>query len=250
MRQLPLLIPPSADAVTDAPRTSSRADDEVAVPTDALGDYLSARLGRPVQLTLTRNRSTMLSAEQHPQALRLRLHQMFASASREVREALVAYLGSGSRRAGQVLDRFIAEQSAKIARPVRRLRPQGQVHDLQAILGELNATYFHHACTANISWGRASGRRRRRSIQLGLYRAGERLITIHPSLDQGFVPRQYVAWVVYHEMLHDVFGVAEHGGRRSLHPPEFAVLEQLFPEFERCKEWEAKNLSRLLRYRP
>ena len=117
------------------------------------------------------------------------------------------------------------------------------------ILTELNARYFHNASEARITWGASGTRRRRRSIQLGCYVGRERLIRIHPSLDQPFVPRHYVAWVVFHEMLHEVFGVEGDGGRRSLHPPEFMAIEQSFPGYETCLRWEEANLDRLLRYR-
>ena len=78
--------------------------------------------------------------------------------------------------------------------------------------------------------------------------ADEQLIVIHPSLDQAFVPEYYVAWIVFHEMLHDVYGVEQKRHRRVVHPPEFGVLEQSFPDFARAKDWEAHNLDRLLRF--
>ena len=60
----------------------------------------------------------------------------------------------------------------------------------------------------------------------------------------------YVAWVIYHEMVHEVFGEETVNGRRCVHPPEFRVLEESYPDFARCKVWEDKNLNRLLRFRP
>jgi hypothetical protein len=126
----------------------------------------------------------------------------------------------------------------------------GRFHDLQTILSELNRDFFHGACEAQVTWGSAGGRRYRRSIQLGSYASQERLIRIHPCLDQAFVPRNYVAWVVFHEMLHEVFGVERNRGRRTIHPPEFTVIEQTFPGYQECKTWEADNLHRLLRFRP
>ena len=37
---------------------------------------------------------------------------------------------------------------------------------------------------------------------MGSYSVEDRLIRIHPTLDRPDVPRYYVAWIVYHEMLH------------------------------------------------
>lgn len=72
---------------------------------------------------------------------------------------------------------------------------------------------------------------------------------MHPSLDQSFVPEFYVAWVIFHEMLHEAYGVEEVNGRRHVHPPEFVALEQTYPNYERARAWEKRHLSRLLRYR-
>jgi hypothetical protein len=83
-----------------------------------------------------------------------------------------------------------------------------------------------------------------------VYVADQGLIRIHPALDQAFVPRHYVAWIVFHELLHEVFGVEKRGSRRCVHPPEFQAIEQTYPHYLACKTWEERNLHRLLRYRP
>ena len=210
--------------------------------------FLRTRLSSPLRVIWTENRRTMLSARRRDGVLHLRLHRIFEAAPREVLEAVAGFVAGDDVGASRCLDRFIAERAPRIPRPVRRLRPRGRVHDLRTIFDEQNERFFHGACAASITWGRGGRRRRWRSIQLGLYRPDERLISIHPCLDQTFVPRFYVGWVVYHEMLHDVFGVARRGERRSVHPPEFALLEETYPDHARCKRWEERNLSRLLAY--
>ena len=214
-----------------------------------LGDWLSARVGKRVRVTFTNNRSTMLSCREEVDALHLRVHRFFAVAPAEVLEALAAYLG-GNAAAGRIVDAFVHQQSAELEIESRSVRPRGRFHDLQAILDRLNQEFFHGACAARITWGSAGSRRRRRTIQLGSYVSQEKLIRIHPCLDQAFVPERYVAWVVFHEMLHEVFGVERSAGRRAVHPPEFGALEQTFPGYLECKRWEAENLHRLLRFRP
>lgn len=212
-------------------------------------EWLGAELGRPVRLLVTNNRSTMLSVRERSGTLDVRLHRFFLAAAAAEREALARYLATSDPAAARVLDAFIGQESAKLPPPPRRVRPHGRFHDLTAIRDELNATFFHGACSARITWGHAGGRRNRRTIQLGCYVGRERLIRIHPCLDQEFVPRQYVAWVVFHEMLHELFGVDGHGQRRTLHPPEFGALEATFPGYRECKQWERENLPRLLRFR-
>lgn len=215
-----------------------------------LKTFLQVRLRRPVQLVLTNNRVTMLSyRDLGAKGLYVRLHQMFGQAPAGVLEGLATYLESGDRDAWQPIKAFIAAQRPQHSQ-VARVRTRGQYHDLSAIFDRLNATYFHRACSARITWGRAGRRRRRRSIQLGCYVADDQLIRIHPCLDQSFVPEYYVAWVVFHEMLHEVFGVEERSGqRRVLHSPEFTAIEESYPDYARCKAWEAANMHRLLAYR-
>jgi hypothetical protein len=210
---------------------------------------LTVALGRPVRVFWTHNHSTMVSARFIRGVLEVRLHRMFAQAEPEVWSALADYLDHGKRETSRILDRFISANLANHPRRRRVIDTFGQVHDLPAILARLNAEYFHHGCMSRIGWGRAGPARHRRSIQLGLYVPEDRLIVIHRSLDQAFVPEYYVAWIIFHEMLHDVFGIEQKRGRRCMHPPEFGVLEQSYPDFARAKNWEAQNLSRLLRFR-
>ncbi len=214
-----------------------------------LGRLLGRRVGRSVALVITDNRSTMLSYREVQGELRLRLHRMFLEASPEVLEALGGWLARGDRRAGRTLDAFIKSRPQEP--PLRAVvcRPKGRFHDLQVIWSELNATYFHGASRARITWGQGGGRRYRRTIQLGCYLLSDGLIRIHPALDQAFVPRHYVSWIVFHEMLHEVFGVEERGGRRCVHPPELLAVEQSYPDYPACKTWEAQNIHRLLRFR-
>jgi len=226
------------------------APEPISVPAQVLGPQaLSQQLGRSVRLSWTCNHSTMISVRHRDDVLDLRLHRMFAGADPEIWSALVGYLRGGDRKANRTLDSFIAAHVGDWPPRRRSVRAHGRAHDLKVIFARLNAEFFHDACAARIGWGRAGPVCHRRSIQLGLYVTEEKLIVIHPSLDQSFVPDYYVAWIVFHEMLHDVFGIEQRRSRRSIHPPEFGALEQSFPDFARAKNWETQNLDRLLRFR-
>lgn len=223
---------------------------EAASP-ERLAEFLLAVIGRPIRLTVTDNRRTMMTSKRVRGGLDLRLHHMFLGAPQEVWDALALYLSDMDRdgRAGRLLDRFIAANMDQVRREPGRLQTRGRVHDLLPIFEGLNAEFFHGASNARVTWGRPGSRRYRRSIQLGCYVADEDLIRMHPCLDQSFVPEFYVAWVMFHEMLHEAYGVEEVNGRRHVHPPEFLALEQTYPDYERAKAWEQRHLPRLLRYR-
>lgn len=217
-------------------------------PDTVAAHWISQRLARPVQVTFTNNRSTMMSWKEHQGILGLRLHRMFQEAPELVWEAMVSYLGVQDTVAGRVIDKYI-QTTTREATERTNLAPVGRCYDLREVFESLNAEFFHSSCKAKITWGRAGSKTRRKSIVLGSYSERESLIRIHPCLDQAFVPRYYLAWVVYHEMLHEVLGVEEQGGRRQVHPPEFTILEESYPEFIQAKAWERAYLPRLLKYR-
>lgn len=236
-------------ALWDGVATARAAD----LSADELAQRLTSLTGRFAVVRFTENRATMLSFRQREGRLQVRVHRAFASASEVEILALARYLTSRDREAGRMLDTFLRQTRAAVATPSRPapLRTQGRFFDLAVVHAQANTTYFHGACTSRITWGSAGSKRYRRSIQLGCYVRDDHLIRVHPSLDQDFVPRYYVDWIVFHELLHEVFGVDDvRGGRRSLHPPEFRACEESHPAHGIAKRWEHDNLHRLLRYRP
>lgn len=215
---------------------------------------LERRLGLafqgPVQLAVTDNLRTMVSQTRVRGTLRIRVHMMFLGASERVQNALVDYLVRGGRKASVVVGRHIDENSHRIraSRPVTRLESRGRSHDLLAVLSSVNTQYFGGAAgDVLITWGRQTRPRsdRRGTIKLGSYSATERLIRVHPVLDRDWVPRYFVAFIVYHELLHHVIPARD----RSLHPPELLQREREFRHYERALAWEQKHIDRLLRAR-
>jgi hypothetical protein len=219
---------------------------------------LRARVGGPLAVCVTDNTHTMLSFGRRAGVLQVRLHHMFLAAPQEVVGALADYVRSGDPRASAALDGYIQRHRSLIRRvPVQerqrrhRIEPQGEVHDLQAIFDELNAHRFDGAVDCPITWGRPHRvKLPRLSIKLGSYSIDARLIRIHPALDQPTVPRHFVAWIVYHEMLHHVLQATTRGGRRCVHTAEFAERERAYPGYEAARTWERENLDLLLWWRP
>ena len=212
--------------------------------------WLSSHFAKQIELSWTHNRSTIISWREYPDRLRLRLHEIFAEAPQTVVSALAAYMLDKDKGAAKLLDQFIREHHKATTGP-SACEPQGRVHNLLNIWQTLNDKFFHNSCKTTITWAQEAPRRRRRSIQLGLFLKEQNVIRIHPCLDQIFVPQYYVSWIVFHEMLHEVMGIEmQHTGRRSMHPKEFTIIEQTYPDYLRCREWEKKNIMRLLAYKP
>lgn len=222
---------------------------------------LSVAASRPVMLSVTDNCRSMIAFGERDGIFRARLHHMFLDAPPAVQEALVRYIAKGDRAASLLVGRYIETNSQRIraARPpLRPLSTQGQHHDLLSIFSGLNNKYFGATVDALVTWGRV-GRRSvdengkllvaPRTVKLGSYSAVERLIRIHPVLDRPWVPRYFVSYVLYHEMLHHVIPPVMDGKRRLLHPAHFLEREQLFRDYERALAWERAHIHRLLRAR-
>jgi len=221
----------------------------------ALRRELERLVGHRVDLTVTDNMSTMMTVRRDRSngGLKVRLHRMFLQADPGVIRALGDWVRRPRRsESGAVIDEFIRRHRHLIRRGRRadQLVTQGLYHDLREMYDALNRKYFGGTVTAKITWGRMPPSRRRRSIRFGSYTAEDRLIRIHPLLDQEFVPAYFVRYIVFHEMLHAYLGLGKAtNGRRCVHSPEFRRREKAYPDYERAVAWQstAANLRRLLR---
>jgi predicted metal-dependent hydrolase len=217
----------------------------------ALALYLPP--GKTLELRLTNNHYSMISVRRKPDGYRLRLHRMFVGAEPRTVRALARYVVHNDRRASTLLGDYIEEHQHIIRQQRRRprqmnLRTVGRYHDLQAIFDRLNVEHFGGNLQARITWGPVAARgKRRRSIKMGSFAVEDRIIRIHPALDQECVPDYFVAWIIFHEMLHGKHEVKRENGRRRFHSAEFLAEERSFPEYPRACAWEKQNLDRLLR---
>ncbi len=237
------------------PFSGSASKKEQQLQARQLRAELQARSGLAVALVITDNTSTMMSVRHLHGGIqaRVRLHRMFLTAPAEVRKALAHWVKHPrTRKYGIVFKAFIATRRHEIRKKAsREVVPvvRGSHYNLTEIFRELNQKYFDNAVDAVISWGRDSGRKTQ-SIRFGAYYSDERLIRIHPRLDQAFVPPFVVRYIVFHEMLHAHIGIQETvNGRRSIHPRIFKKQETAFPEYEQAVAWieNNDNLRRILR---
>ncbi len=221
----------------------------------ALERRMGLAVAGPVQLAVTDNLRRMVTHTRSRGTLRVRLHMMFLDAPERVKEGLVRYVVRGDRDASHIVGEYIDSNSFRIRaeRPVKHaLQTKGQFHDLGAILSMLNTRYFGgQGADALITWGRRTAPKSntRAAIKLGTYSATERLIRIHPALDQRWIPRYFVTYIVFHELLHHIIPPVRLGKTTEMHPARFSILERLYPQYARALEWERKHLNRLLRFR-
>ncbi|MCP3920207.1 MAG: hypothetical protein GY711_32170 [bacterium] len=223
---------------------------------------LTEALECPIAIDFGRSRSAPIQARHERidgrDGLRVRMHgAVFATAPDEVRDAVAKWLRSGrrARRAGKVLDTWIAERMADL--PAARaksstLRPTGQCHDLAPMAVKLIAIEFAGDFDGDrrapgITWGTRRRSRSRHSLRLGSYDVETNVVRLHPVLDQPAVPAWFVRFVLMHEILHAAMPPqADANGRWVHHSPEFRARERCFPDYARVHEWEKKNLGRLI----
>ena len=245
------------EAMRRARKNTTVTPPEILDAQDSLERRIRAHLAKGrVQVTLTDNRYTMISVRRVPRERRyeVRLHHMFADADPVITRALAHYIAQNDADASRVLGDFIDANSDHVRGRARRMPAQliftaGENHDLRQIYDEINARYFDNKIDAAITWGARTGRpRRRNSIKMGSYSVEDRLIRIHRSLDRTFVPRFFVEWIVFHEMLHQVHDIRVKNGRREFHSKEFMSDEAQFEHYDLARSWERSHLDALLTY--
>ena len=227
-----------------APLLSSQLSLPFLHDSSSIGDRLGHLAGATVVLTVTENTSSLISARKKGAVFHVRLHRIFLHAGEDVLRAVAGFL-KGDKGCRSALRSYIKENNSGITRRSGTnvsLRPKGSVYCLSEIFDRLNRTHFQERISAGITWGRSRRGRRMSRITLGSYCRDADVIRINPFLDRNRVPRYFIDFIVYHEMLHADLGFISQNGRRKLHTREFRIRERLFPEYEKAVAWEKLNL--------
>ncbi len=208
-----------------------------------LRDIFQRVASRPVTLFITDNATSMVSIREKGTALVVRLHGMFLDAGDEVISEVANFI---RRRKGEtpLLRKFLRQNTHRIKRsPPRKttLTSEGKYYNLDELFHSLNSEYFDGRVSSSITWGIRNPRYAVRKRTLGSYRRQSNIIRINPVLDRKSVPRYFVEFVVYHEMLHADMGMSERNGRRLVHARDFKKRERLFTQYERAVAWEKRK---------
>ncbi len=215
----------------------------------------AGRLGLALRVRYTRSRRQVvrLEAPARNHERTLRLHFLFADAPAGVQAELVEWVRHPRRRrAASALDAWLETQLANLRAPARRqlLKPKGRVYDLEAIQAEVMAKQLESKLPAqlatwpSITWTRAMRSRTRHSLRLGCFDRAANLIRVHWVLDRELVPRFFVEYVVFHELLHALLG--EEAGPHRHHGARFRAQERTWPELDRALAWEREHVDRLI----
>ncbi len=206
----------------------------------SLKDYFQATTAKPVSLTLTGNTVSMLSIREREAGISIRLHRMFLNAGPDVLDEICIFIKRRKKPILKVREFILRNQACLDARKPRAvsINTRGRHYDLLEIFNALNKEYFSGTVTAAITWGKRSPRRAVRKRRLGSFHRDRDIIRIHPVLDNRNVPRYFVEFVVYHEMLHAAGVFEPCYGRQRVHFKEFKKREKLFKDYEQALQWE------------
>jgi hypothetical protein len=215
---------------------------------------LEDEIGR-VDLIVTDNRRRMLTTQSHDDRREIRLHHMFLGCGSDVVRA-IGRLAVGDESHRDVLQAYVRNNrdAIRFQPSDEELQWEGDHFDLRSIL-DVVVDFTQDLVDApsldldevSITWGRNG--RGTKSIRFGSFDFDQRLIRIHPALDQEWVPRYFVEFIVYHELLHAVCPPVEPDSEeadRHVHTAEFLEYERRFPRYDEAMEWESEHLQQIL----
>lgn len=201
---------------------------------------LREMIAKPTEVVITDNTSSMLSYREKNGRVMLRMHRMFLAADLPVLAEVAAFVRN--RRTATPLMRSFIRAGEHLIRQKSSGRTmlvtKGRYHDLAELFAEINEQYFNGRIASAITWSSREPKYGVRRRNLGSYDHRRDLIRISRYLDRRAVPRYFVAYVVYHEMLHADLGVRRKNGRSVVHCREFRDREKRYQDFERALAWE------------
>jgi predicted SprT family Zn-dependent metalloprotease len=206
-----------------------------------------------VHLTLTRTRHSKIRLQRtSPRHWILRMHEQFIRAPDSLLDNLASFIIHQDPNAWKRVAAFartidVDPETKRVTSPQPR-RTRGHIFDLQRELELVKKGYFDTPPAAEITWGtmRKSRRRTRRSIRFGSWHENQKLVRIHPLLDQKWVPLEFIHYLIYHELCHAVAKPEmSESGRNRIHHRAFKDLESTFPNLKAMEKLSTDIFKRL-----
>ena len=205
---------------------------------------------KKIDLTLKKNRSTYIALrEKRKKRVKLTLHLFFLQANEDLLKDLVKYLFENDKEAKKNVRTFAEKcyEKEKYFHSVsnKQIYTKGKIYDLKKLYGEIDKQYFQGKIKASITYFSMPLYKKGRHCTFGSYDSRLKLIRINEMLDSSFFPFYFVSFVIYHEMLHEVFPAKiTKSGRRQIHGRDFREKEKEFFFYSQAKEWEKNFLKR------
>ncbi len=211
-------------------------------PEERIKHLLETITGTKVELKITNNISSLVTAKKMNGVYTVRLSNIFLNADDNVIKDLALFI-TKKAKISESLRQFIRKHQDKTSIRKNKISivHEGKYFNLYDIYRRLNKNYFDNKLDLNITWGKRSSKTYVKKRQLGSYNKKDKLIRINPVLDNKKVPDFYIEFIVYHEMLHAVLDTKMANKRRIVHSREFKEKERHFYRYEDAIKWEKGN---------
>ncbi len=207
---------------------------------------LQKSTGFKIDLTLTNNKSRMISFKKKWRTIYLRLNENIFPLPEGFIKSLALWIKKPNGKVPDVIRERIDSVCRAVPANVRSRqiteKHDGSFYNLKDLYDRVNAEYFHGTIEAKISWGRDTSKKRVKSRRLGSYKFRSNLIVIHPILDKKKVPVWVVEFIIYHEMLHS----QQTEDKKRYHDKEFRDFEKQHSDYERTIRWRKENVKFLM----
>lgn len=205
-------------------------------------EWLESNAGMKLDLKINDNRSTMLSVKWEPDCTKVSLHRMFLKAPQNVMQALACYLKGKDKKLAPSIKAYIEYNLQRLdyshELDLSKLDTRGRIYDLEKIYHYLNDEYFDDSLGLHITWFGERKKRVSQRVTFGLYHDPLRLIKINRLLDHQHFPDYFVAYVIYHEMLHYVCPTyVDAKGQKHIHSKAFKEQEKKFKYYQHAQNW-------------
>jgi hypothetical protein len=213
-------------------------------PEDSLADAfrrLASEVETRIVYAAARRRIFSWRSEPRNGRVVVRIGKEFQRAPRPVAEAVVRIvtrrrLPRDVRRALFFEIRCWLAGLAPCGPPSERfLPPAGRHVDLRAVLEGVRRRHLRTDVPIRIGWSEQPARN-----LMGRYESGTPtgLIVVNRLLDSPLVPRWYLDFLVFHEVLHALIPPRPGASRILVHPPEFRRAERRHPDHARARHFE------------
>lgn len=213
--------------------------------------FLENQAGKRLQIKINDNRSTMLSVKWEPDRTKVSLHHMFLGAPQNVMVELACYLRGGHKSISPSIKAYIEAGLQKLdyssQMDLGMLDVAGNHYNLKEIFDDLNEEYFGGQLRLHLTWFGKNNPPTTRRITFGLYYDPLKLIKISRFLDNPRIPKYFLEFVVYHEMVHSVCpAYVDERGTKHIHGKKFREREAEYRHFQQAQKWMRKNLNSLV----
>ena len=213
----------------------------------------TALSGLVAQVRINRNQRTLLSLRgSRWQGLRLSLHEGLLDHPQALAE-IPAWVRAHGRATGPILRSAIDTVFRGLAAERRRqpllipeFAPLAGPVDLPTLYHEVHTQWFPDLSRPAITWGPRRRLAPQRRIRFAAYhRRKPPHIVVNRLLDQPWVAREFVAYVLYHELCHHAQACDPIRGETP-HSARFKAWEARYPRFRELLLWEKAHLDRFL----